>query len=500
MAEAVNASLPPSKSTGIEGLDDILFGGFPANHFYLVEGDPGAGKTTLALEFLLDGVRHGEKVLYITMSETRDELRAVGHSHGWDIEAIPVYELLPDQEALSPDSQYTVFHPSDVELAETARNVLKEVERINPDRLVLDSLAELRTLAREAVLYRRQIMGFKQFFADRACTVLLLDDRTGRGEDMQLHSLVHGVLTMEKITRDFGVARRRLEVVKMRGMGVREGSHDYVIRTGGLKVFPRLVPAEHVTDFEMTSISSGNEEMDRLLGGGIDRGTSTLLIGPAGSGKSTVALKLATSLCERGEIAAVYTFEEGPHTMLQRAKSLGLNVREHLSSGRMHLEQFDPAELSPGEFVCKVRDAVVRGTKLVVIDSLNGFLHAMPGEHNLQLQLHELLTYLNQQGVVSVIVLAQAGMIGAAMQTPVDVSYLADNIIMFRFFEAHGEVRHAISVVKKRTGRHEHSIRELRLSKDGVVVGEVLRNFHGVLTGTPILIGSSGDAAQKNGS
>lgn len=476
-------------ATGIPGLDAILYGGFPRNHFYLIEGDPGAGKTTLGLQFLLEGLQRGEKVLYITLSETREELCDVAQSHGWDITGVPIYELIPDQEQLSPESQYTMFHPSDVELAETARSVLNEVRRINPERVVLDSLSELRTLAREPLLYRRQIMGFKQFFRERKCTAFLLDDRSARGDDMQLDSLVHGVLKLEKLQREYGVTRRRIEVSKLRGLQVREGLHDYVIRTGGLLVFPRLVPAEHGIHFEMAPSPSGDPELDRLLGGGLDRGTSTLLMGPAGAGKSTVALKLASAACDRGEVAAVYTFEEGPQSMLHRANGLGINLQGHIDSGLLHVEQFDPAELSPGEFVQKVRDAVEKShARMVVIDSLNGFLQAMPGESYLALQLHELLTYLNQQGVVSIVVLAQAGMVGA-MQSPIDVSYLADNILIFRFFEAYGAVRYALSVVKKRTGAHERSIRELQMSDGGVQLGKSIREFQGVLSGAPVYVG-----------
>lgn len=478
--------------TGIAGLDEILNGGLPENYFYLLEGDPGAGKTTLALQFLFEGLSRGESVLYVTLSETRKELQAVARSHGWKLDDIPVYELFAERGTLAPDDHYTVFHPSDVELADTAKTVLAEVERLNPTRLVIDSLAELRMLAREPIIYRRQILGFKHHFEGRNSTVLLLDDRTGRLPDMQLHSIVHGVITMEKVQREYGVTRRRLEAVKMRGMQVSEGFHDYVIRKGGLGVFPRLRASQHNTRFEIEPVSSGVGELDALLGGGIDRGTSTLLVGPAGCGKSTVALQFAAAACGRGERVSVFTFEESEHTFMARARGLAIDLETPRASGLLEVSQLDPAELSPGEFVENVREAVEgRNSRMVVIDSLNGFLQAMPGEQFLAIQLHELLTFLNQQGVVSIMVLAQAGVIGAAMQTPVDVSYLADSILLLRYYEAFGEVRQAISVVKKRSGRHERAIRELQLNSSGIQVGEPLQNFQGILTGTPTFLGGS---------
>lgn len=481
--------------TGVAGFDEVMNGGLPANYFYLLEGDPGAGKTTLALQFLFEGIRNGEKVLYVTLSETRMELEAVAHSHGWSLEQIPVYELFADRGQLSPDDHYTVFHPSDVELADTARTVLAEVEKINPSRLVIDSLAELRMLAREPIVYRRQILAFKHHFEGQRCTVLLLDDRTGRSVDMQLHSIVHGVITMEKIPREYGITRRRLEATKMRGMQVREGVHDYVIRKGGLCVFPRLEASRRTRAFQIEPVASGISELDDLLGGGIDRGTSTLLVGPAGCGKSTVALQFAAATANRGERVCFFTFEESQQTFLERARGLKIDLETPLSKGLLEVEQLDPAILSPGEFVDNIRIAVEeRDARMVVIDSLNGFLQAMPGEDFLAIQLHELLTFLNQQGVVTLMVLAQTGIIGSYMESPVDVSYLADAILLLRYFEAYGEVRQAISVVKKRSGRHERTIRELKLGPNGVRVGEPLRNFQGVLAGTPAFLGGTATA------
>jgi circadian clock protein KaiC len=486
--------------TGIAGVDQILGGGLPANFFYLLEGDPGAGKTTLALQFLFEGVKRGESVLYVTLSETRNELEAVARSHGWKLDKVPIYELFADRGALGADDHYTVFHPSDVELADTAKTVLSEVERLSPKRLVIDSLAELRMLAREPIIYRRQILGFKHHLEGRDTTVLLLDDRTGRSSDMQLHSIVHGVITMEKVPREYGITRRRMEAVKMRGMQVSEGYHDYVIRKGGLRVFPRLRSSEHGKNFKFEPLSSGVPELDELMGGGIDRGTSTLLIGPAGAGKSTVGMQFAAATCKRGERVSVFTFEESQQTYMARAKGLSIDLENPLASGLLEVTQLDPAELSPGEFVENIRGTVEeRNTQMVIIDSLNGFLEAMPGEQFLAIQLHELLTFLNQQGVVSLVVLAQAGMIGAAMQTPVDVSYLADSILLLRYFEAFGEVRQAISVVKKRSGRHERSIRELQLSSSGIRVGPPLKDYQGILTGTPSFLGGSSDSGYVTG-
>ncbi len=471
--------------TGIEGLDDILEGGLPPGHLYLIEGDPGTGKTTLALQFLLAGASAGESVLYVTLSESAKELEAVAASHGWSLNKVQIFELLPDEETLRPERQYTVFHPSEVELGDTTKAIVGRVEALNPRRVVIDSLSELRMLAQDPLRYRRQILAFKQYFSGKQCTVLLLDDRTNTDRDLQLQSIAHGVLSLENLPRDYGVKRRRLEVLKLRGSSFREGFHDYGIRKGGLSVYPRLVAAEHKTSFLHEQISSGIKELDALVGGGINRGTSTLIMGPAGAGKSTIAAKYAFAAMERGEPAAVYLFDEGTQSYLSRLKSLGLNAEPFLKNGRFLLHQVDVAELSPGEFVDRVHRAVdTDGAKVVILDSLNGFMNAMPGEKFLPMQLHELTTFLNQKGIASFMVLAQYGLIGREMQTPVDVSYLADSVLLLRFFEANGEVRQAISMIKKRSGSHERTIRELRLHH-GIVVGDPLFDFKGVLTGVP---------------
>jgi circadian clock protein KaiC len=475
-------------TTGIEGLDNILEGGLPSGHLYLIEGDPGTGKTTLAMQFLLTGASEGESVLYVTLSESESELRAVARSHGWSLDQVQIFELLPDEETLRPEGQYTVFHPAEVELGDTTRAIVSKVEEVNPKRVVIDSLSELRMLAQDALRYRRQILAFKQYFSGKQCTVLLLDDRTNTDHDLQLQSIAHGVFSLENLPRDYGIKRRRLEVLKLRGSSFREGFHDYGIKKGGLSIYPRLVASEHKAEFAREHISSGIPELDALVGGGIDRGTSTLLIGPAGAGKSTIAARYAFAAMARGETAAVYLFDEGTRSYLSRLKNLGFDAAPFLQNGRFLLYQVDVAELSPGEFANRVRQVVERdGARVVVIDSLNGFMNAMPGEKYLPMQLHELTTFLNQKGVASFMVLAQHGLIGREMQTPVDVSYLADSVLLLRFFEAKGEVRQAISMIKKRSGHHERSIRELRLH-DGIIVGDPLFDFKGVLTGVPDIL------------
>ena len=476
---------PNRLNTGIEGLDDILEGGLPSGHLYLVEGDPGTGKTTLALQFLLAAIAAGESALYVTLSESAKELREVAASHGWSLEKLQIFELLPDEEALRPERQYTVFHPAEVELGDTTKAIVAKVEEVNPTRVVIDSLSELRMLAQDPLRYRRQILAFKQYFSGRQRTVLLLDDRTNTDRDLQLQSIAHGVIALENLPRDYGVKRRRMEVLKLRGSSFREGFHDYGIKRGGLSVYPRLVASEHRSRFTPEQISSGIKELDSLVGGGIDRGTSTLVMGPAGAGKSTITARYAFAAMQRGEPAAIYLFDEGIPSYLARLKNLGFDTEPFVNDGHLFLRQVDVAELSPAEFSNMVRKSVdADGAKVVIIDSLNGFMNAMPGEKYLPMQLHELTTFLNQKGVASFMVLAQHGLIGRDMQTPVDVSYLADSVLLIRFFEAQGEVRQAISMIKKRSGYHERSIRELRLHH-GIVVGDPLFNFKGVLTGIP---------------
>jgi circadian clock protein KaiC len=484
-------------ATGIEGLDHVLGGGLTPHRVYLVEGDPGSGKTTLALRFLLEGVARHERGLYVTLSETKDELAGVARSHGWSLDELSVCELIPSEESLLPDAQPRMFHPSEVELGETTRQVLAEVERANPARVVFDSLSEMRLLAQNPLRYRRQILALKQFFTGRRCAVLLLDDKTSEVTDLQLQSLAHGVITLEHLAPEYGAERRRLRVVKMRGVAFRGGYHDFVIRRGGLEVFPRLVAAEHRHDFAREVASSGVPALDALLGGGLDRGTSALLMGPAGSGKSSIAAQCVVAAAARGERAAVFTFDESIGTLLARSEGLSMGLAGHVEAGRVVARQVDPAEMSPGEFAHLVRLAVEQGARMVVIDSLNGYLNAMPDERFLVIQLHELLTYLGQRGVVTVLVVAQHGLLGASMQSPVDTSYLADTVVLLRYFEAAGRLRRAVSVVKKRGGAHEDTLREFRLGAGGLYVGEPLEEFHGILTGTPSLPGGAAGEARQ---
>src|ERR1700722_4248435 len=484
-----NTPGPARIETGIAGLDDILGGGLPQGHLYLIEGDPGTGKTTLALQFLLAGIRQGENVIYVTLSESRKELEEVARSHGWSTESLQIYEMAGDDD-LRPEAQYTVFHPSEVELADTITAILEQVDATQPQRVVFDSLSELRMLARDPLKYRRQILALKRHFAGRNCTVLLLDDRTAEGQhDLQLQSIAHGVIMMQSLERDFGIKRRRVEVRKLRGSAYREGFHDYTIETGGISIYPRLIAAEHKPGFDRRPVPSGIKELDDLFCGGIDTGTSTLFIGPAGCGKSTIALRYAVSSAERGEKAVIFTFDEAIATLLERAKGLGMEVATLLAEGTLEIQQVDPAELAPGEFVARVRRLVEQEQlQVVVIDSMNGFLNAMPHEQFLAMQLHELLSYLGQQGVATILTLAQHGFIGT-MQSSIDVSYLADTVLLFRYFEHHGEIRQALSVIKKRSGLHERSIRELALRNNEILVGEPLKEFKGVLTGIPSFMG-----------
>lgn len=493
---ATTESSVPGLSTGIAGLDEVMGGGLPPNRLYLIQGDPGVGKTTLALQFLLDGLERGERVLYVTLSETSEELASVASSHGWSLEGIELYELSAAEEFLKPDSIQTVYRSSEVELTETIERIFKIVEDIKPTRAVFDSLSELRLLARDPLRYRRQILALKQFFVGRNCTVVLLDDRTSEASDLQLQSIVHGVITLEQIPPSYGIDRRRLRIQKLRGVNFRSGYHDFLMQTGGLKVFPRLVAAEHRRPFAAECISSGIKGLDSLLGGGLDRGVSNLLLGPAGSGKSTLAVQYACAAAARGEHACIYAFEEAPRTLFTRSEALKQPLQEYVNSGLIAIRQVDPAELTPGEFSNLVRASVEEdNARVVVIDSLNGFLNAMPEDRFLLLQLHELLTYLGEKGVTSILVMAQHGMIGPAMATPVDVSYIADTVLLFRYYEYSGTIKQALSVVKRRSGVHERTIRELTLSSDtGIEIGPALDEFRGVLTGVPIYAPSANGA------
>lgn len=473
-------------ATGIEGLDHILLGGFPRNHVYLLQGDPGVGKTTLGLQFLLEGVRNGETSLYITLSETKSELEAVAQSHHWDISGVHVYEELVGEESLD-DDETTVFYPAEVELGQTVKALLNEVDRLKPDRVVLDSLSEIRLLAQSSLRYRKQILALKQFFAGRNVTVLFLDDRTSDVSDMQLQSVPHGVVELERYTPLYGAARRRLQIVKMRGLNFRDGYHDFNILTGGIVVYPRMIAAEHRRIVPFEQVPSGLAVLDGMLGGGVDRGTSTLIMGPAGSGKSALSTQYAVAAAQRGEKATMFLFEESLSSLFNRSASLGMPLHEMVDAGRVDVQQVDPAQLQPGEFAHLVRQAVeVNKTRVITIDSLNGYLNAVPEERFLLLHLHELLSYLGQNGVATILVFAQHGLIGTAMASPVDVSYLADCVILMRYFEARGEIRKAISVVKKRSGVHETAIRDFILnSGKGIEVGGRLDQFRGVLSGIP---------------
>src|SRR6201994_4420024 len=475
----------PRISTGSSELDGILEGGLDANRMYLYEGRPGTGKTTLALQFLLEGVRRGERVLYITLSETEQELRLVVKRHGWSLDGVGVFELVPPETTLDPDHELTILHPAELELSETTKLVFDRVTDLNPTRVVFDSLSEMRLLAQSPLRYRRQVLGLKHFFTSRRCTVILLDDLSSHADDLQLHSIATGVVLLEQLAIDYGAERRRLRIVKMRGTSFRGGYHDFIIAKGGLRIFPRLVAAEHHSDFRGELTSSGNAELDQLLGGGLERGTNVLLIGSAGVGKSSLALSYAIAAANRGEHAMFFAFDVGRGTLDARARTLGFPLQAALDAGLIHYRQIDPAELSPGEFAANIRRSVEHdGARVIVIDSLNGYLNAMPDERFLILQMHELLSYLGQQGVLTILILAQHGLVGP-MDTPLDISYLSDAVLMLRYFEFGGTVRRALSVVKKRSGHHEHTIREFRLTESGVKLGPPLTEFSGIFSGNP---------------
>ncbi len=486
MGEAMT-TIPPMQrtTTGVTGLDDILHGGLPSGQMYLIEGEPGTGKTTIAMQFILEGARLGERTLYVTLSESKQELEAAAASHGWSLEGIAVVEFVPEESTLTAEDSYTVFHPNEVELASTIRRLIEEIERVQAQRVVLDSLSELRLLAAEPVKYRRQLLALKRYFAGRGMTTFMLDDRSAEGSDVQLQSIAHGVIRLQKNPRTYGITRRQVEILKVRGSGFREGLHDYNIAADGLHVYPRLVAAEHPSDFFEEPLPGGLQALDALFGGGVDRGSSTLLLGPTGVGKSSIVMQYLIAAAGRGERAVLYTFDESVRSASLRGKSLGFAIDEHIERGYLLLKQVDPAELSPGELVAEIRQAVDESdVRLVVIDSLNGFLHAMAGESDLPLQLHELLSFLGARGVATFLVLTQHGFIGE-VRTQVDVSYLADNVLMMRYFETQGVVRRALSVIKKRSGAHETTIRELRLASDGLHIGEPLIHFKGILSGNP---------------
>lgn len=486
-----NNSEPEFLSTGIAGLDNILSGGLTRDHLYLVEGEPGTGKTTMALHFLAEGARLGESVVYITLAETANELRDVAKSHGWSMEGIYIHEVVPTEDILEPEQQYTMFHPSEVEMGTTTQLILSVIEERKPARVVLDSLSELQLLADSSLRYRRQVLALKRFFSSRSCTVMFLDDRTSSNGDLQVRSIAHGVIVLEQSTKDYGSERRRVRIAKYRGIAFRGGMHDYAIVHGGLVVYPRLVASESRVLSEHLQLKTGLGRLDDLLGGGLEEGSSTLVAGPPGTGKSSLAAQIVYAVLQRGEQAAMFLFEESMNKLLNRASGLKMDLRHHLDNGTLTIQQIDPAELSPGEFAHSVCAAAMNGAKVVVIDSLNGYLNAMPDERFLTTHLHELLTFLGQRGVVTILVGVQHGMLGSNMTTSVDASYLADNVIMLRYFESGAEVRQAISIFKKRASAHERTIREFKFTEDGIVVGPILHGFHGILTGVPTYTGEA---------
>jgi circadian clock protein KaiC len=482
--------------TGVTGLDEVLGGGLPPNRLYLLAGEPGSGKTTLALQFLLAGAARGERGLYVTLSESHEEMREVAASHGWSLDPIEIFELATGDATLQEG--YTLFHPAEVELQQTMERVLAAVARVEPQLVVFDSLSEMRLLARDALRFRRQILALKQFFAGRRCTVLLLDDLSAPEGDLQLHSIAHGVLELEHIALEYGAERRRLQVRKLRGRHFHGGYHDFRITTGGLVVFPRLHRGSPGEVDLGNPVTSGSSELDALLGGGLPRGTSVLVTGPAGTGKSVLATQYACAAATRGERVRMYLFDERLGTFAARAEGLGMDVRDMRADGRLTLCQVEPAELSPGEFAHDVARAVdVDGVRMIVIDSINGYLQAMPEERLLTAQVHELLSYLAHRGVTTVLTLVQHGIFGSRVEENADISYLADTVILLRYFEVSGAVRQAISVVKKRSGDHERTIRECRIGTRGMRLGLPLHQFQGVLTGVPQYVGEDGQLMHR---
>ena len=485
-ANAAGADSVQRVSTGIPGLDEVLLGGFFTDNVYLIQGTPGSGKTTLGMQFLIEGVRQGEIGLYVMLAETKKEIQEVAESHGWSLNGITLHEMEVTNKRLKEDEEYTVFPTDEVELAETTDRVYEEAKRLQPRRVVFDSLSELRLMSKDPLRYRRQILGLKQFFQGRRCTVLLMDDKLAHDTDVQIQSVSHGVIELLRLDQAYGATRRQLRIVKVRGSKFHDGLHDFVIERGGLVVFPRLVAAEHRVWVPPERVPSGLDELDTLLGGGLDRGTSALLLGPPGAGKSALVTQYAFSLAERGEAVACFVFEESRERFIHRAAGFGRELRSLVDAGRLTVRQIDPAEVSPGEFAYTLKTSVEeRGVRLVIIDSLNGYLNAMPDERFLMLQMHELLMYLNQQGVLTLMTLTQHGVL-SHMQSPADISYLIDSLILLRYFEMKGEIKQAISVVKNRDSRHERTIREFQITPAGIRIGEPLRDFRGVLSRVPI--------------
>lgn len=478
---------------GIAGLDDILAGGLERDRLFLLEGNPGTGKTTAAMKFLMTGAARGETTLYITLSETEEELRATALSHGWSLDGIDLFELVPPESLLDEQQQQSLLYSSDLELGETSRMILEAVERLQPQRVVIDSLSEIRLLAQGSLRYRRQVLALKHYFAKRGVTVLMLDDLTTDANDKTVHSVAHGVIQLQELVPEYGAERRRVRVMKYRGRRFRGGYHDFTIKTGGLEVYPRIVASEHRTKFKREPMSSGVAGLDALLGGGVERGSSTLILGPAGTGKSLFAVNFVTAAIARGEKAAMFVFDEELGLLYARMLQMGIDLEAMQAKGALIVEQVDAAELAPGEFAARVRNCVAeQDIKTVVIDSLNGYQAAMPQEQFLVLHIHELLQYLNRQGATTYLTVAQHGLVGD-MKAPVDVTYLADTVVLLRYFEAAGLVRRAISVIKKRAGGHEKTIREFDIGTGGLTVGEPLYGFQGVLRGVPNFVAQDGE-------
>jgi circadian clock protein KaiC len=495
----IATSLLPRANTGVSGLDFVLGGGLARNRLHLLEGSPGTGKTTIALEFLMAGAESGEAGIYVSLAETEEELREGAKSHGWTLDPlVEVFELIPPESVLDPEQHQSLLYSSDLELGETVKRIFEAIERLKPKRVVIDSLSEIRLLAQSSLRYRRQVLALKHYFARHQSTVLMLDDLTTESTDRAVHSIAHSVIHLDQLAPIYGGERRRLRVVKCRGQPFRNGYHDFTIATGGVKVFPRLVAAEHRRNFAGRLVKSGVAELDALLGGGLAAGSSTLIIGPAGTGKSLMILQYLAEAIRRGERAALFVFDEELGLLFERAKALGIDLASMQDANMLFVEQMDAAELSPGEFLHRARAAVERDNiTAIAIDSLNGYHAAMPEEQFLTLHLHELLQYLNRRGATTFLSIAQHGMVGEMRQN-VDVTYLADTVIMLRFFEAFGRVRRALSVVKKRTGPHEDTIREFRIGSGGLTVGEPLQEFQGVLRGVPEYVGKSAPLMGKS--